>query len=152
MNCHFFNCEVQMMKISISLVLITMLFIGCGKKDESKLTAFSPEAFAYQLDKGWEVDATTRIKGFEQKESENKFKVSISFSVDLVTPTGKIIKDVDKKITDKTENEKIMDIPLETQFDLDTTYLPGNYKVVFNIKDVNTQQTTTSTAGFKLGE
>lgn len=120
-------------------------------KQEMKLTAFSPEAFAYELDKGWEVDATTRIKGFTQIESDNKYKAKISFTVDLITPAGKTIKDVDKKIADKIGGEKMMDTGLETQFDLDTTYVSGKYKVVFNIKDMNSGKTTTSSAEFQLG-
>ena len=121
-------------------------------KEENKLTAFSPEAFAYQLDKGWEVDATTRVKGFTQIESNKKYKANISFTVDLLTPDGKTIKDVDKKIKDKLENEKMMDIGLDSQFDLDTTYAQGKYKVLFHIKDVNSGDTTSSAASFQLGD
>ncbi len=140
-----------MKSLLTGLIVITVFLIGCGKKQEAKLTAFSPEAFAYQLDNGWEVDATTRVKGLTQVETNKKYKTKISFTVDLITPDGKTIKDVDKKIMDKLENEKIMDIGLDSQFDLDTTYAPGKYKVLFHIKDVNSGDTTSSIAGFQLG-
>jgi len=45
-----------------------------------------------------------------------------------------------------------MDIPLEAQFELDSTYAEGEYKVIFNIKDAATDQTTISMSAFRLSK
>ena len=50
------------------------------------------------------------------------------------------------------KNEKMSDVDLETQFDLDSTYAEGNYKVIFIVKDMNTEQTAKSSAEFVLEE
>ena len=49
------------MKKFILLTLTVLLFTACSKKEE-KFEAFSTEAFAYDLDGSWEVNATVRIK------------------------------------------------------------------------------------------
>jgi hypothetical protein len=43
-----------------------------------------------------------------------------------------------------------MDIPLEAQFELDSTYAEGEYKIIFNIKDVFSNNIAVSTASFVI--
>ena len=138
------------MKVLIILFLSTLIFYSCSKKEPVKVETFSPEAFAYDIGEGWEVNATTRVKGFVQNEKGDMYTATLAFNVDLVTPKGDTIKSLISRVEDKTDKEKMSDIPLEAQFDLDSTYAFGNYKVVFKIKDVLSNQTATSTASFKL--
>lgn len=129
-------------------LLYVIIFIGCGKKDDSKLEAYNAEAFAYDLGESWEVNATTRVKGFFQKEDNGTFKALLSYDIDLITADGDTIKSLISRTEDKTKNEKMSDVDLETQFDLDSTYAEGTYKIIFNVKDINTQQTAKSAAEF----
>ena len=140
------------MKVLIILFLSTLIFYSCSKKEPVKVETFSPEAFAYDIGEGWEVNATTRVKGFVQNEKGDMYTATLAFNVDLVTPKGDTIKSLISRVEDKTDKEKMSDIPLEAQFDLDSTYAFGNYKVVFKIKDVLSNQTATSTASFKLSK
>ncbi len=135
--------------ISIS-ILICLVITACSKKEETKLTAFSQEAFAYDLGNGYEVNASTRVKGFEQKNEGEKYSASISYSVDLITPNNDTTKSMFKKTLDKTDNEKIIDLPLEAQFDLDSTSAKGNYKVLYKIEDKNSGQAITTSINFKV--
>ena len=96
------------------------------------------------------MNATTRVKGFTQNERENNYSATIAFDIDLITPAGDTIKALISRVEDKTDKEKLTDIPLEAQFDLDTTYAAGDYKVIFNVKDVMSNQTAKSTASFQL--
>ncbi len=134
------------------LAFFTYVFIlaGCGKDEQTKLEAYNAEAFAYDLGESWEVNATTRVKGFFQKEEGGTFTALLSYEIDLVTPAGDTIKSMISRTEDKMKNENMMDVDLETQFDLDSTYAEGNYRVIFNVKDMNTQQTATSSAEFVL--
>ena len=141
------------MKYLLSLFFIGLfLFTSCGKKEESKLEAYNAEAFAYDLGESWEVNSTTRVKGFFQKEENGTFTALLSYDIDLVTATGDTIKSLISRTEDKMKNEKMSDVDLETQFELDSTYIEGNYKVIFNVKDMNTQQTAKSSAEFVLEE
>ena len=135
-----------------ALIIYIFFFAGCGKDEETKLEAYNAEAFAYDLGESWEVNATTRVKGFFQKEENGTFTALLSYDIDLVTAVGDTIKSLISRTEDKMKNEMMSDVDLETQFDLDSTYAEGNYKVIFNVKDVNTAQTAKSSAEFVLEE
>lgn len=138
-----------MKALMISTILLLFIISGCSKKEE-KLEVFNAEAFAYDLGDGWEVDATTRVKGFKQTEKDDKYYAKISYIIDLVKPDGETIKSVVSKTEDKENDEIFMDVPVEIQFDLDSTYHDGDYKVIFNIKDAETGKTASASATFKL--
>ncbi len=134
------------------LFLVTILFLGCNPKESTKLQAFSPEAFAYDLGDGWEVNASIRIKGFTQNESAGKFSTSINYKIDLEKPDGKLVKEIFKNKLEKKSGEKFLDLPVEVQFELDSTYSAGKYKIIFNIEDLNSKQIITAQKEFELGE
>jgi hypothetical protein len=138
-----------MKALLISAIGLLLLFNACSK-EEKKLEVFNAEAFAYDLGNSWEVDATTRVKGFKQNESENKFTATLSYNIDLVKPSGDTLKSLISKTEDKVNDEAFIDAPVEIQFDLDSTYTDGEYKLIFNIKDAETGQTASASASFKL--
>ena len=123
-----------------------------SKKDAAKLEAFNPEAFAYDLDVNWEVNAIVNIKGFQQRknESDDTFQTSISYSANIESPEGKIFENLYSDNVDISVKEKLMDLPIEVQFELDSTYSMGKYRVIFNIKDNNSGKSISGTAEFSL--
>ncbi len=127
-----------------------VLLIGSCAKEEKKIEVFNAEAFAYDLGDSWEVDATTRVKGFKQNEADNKFKATLTYDIDLVKPAGDTVKSLISRTEDKVNDEEVMDVPIEIQFDLDSTYKDGDYKIIFNIKDAETGQTGSASAAFSL--
>ena len=141
-----------MKAVVLILSFLMVVLVSCSKKEETKLTAFSSEAFAYDLGDSSEVDATTQVKGFQQKEENNNYFATISYDIDLVTPKGDTLKSLISKIVDRTQKEKISDTELNAQFDLESIYVNGSYKVIFRIKDVLSGKSTVATAGFKLGD
>ncbi len=138
-----------MKSIILSSFCLILLIGSCGK-EEKKLAVFNAEAFAYDLGDSWEVDATTRVKGFKQTGADNKFKATLSYDIDLVKPAGDTIKALISKTEDKVNDEEVMDVPIEIQFDLDSTYRDGDYKIIFNMKDAETGQTASASASFSL--
>ena len=82
------------MKKFILIILGLFAIIACSKKQE-KLELFSAESFAYSMDKGWDMNASVRVKGFEQDESGKGFKAKLSYSVDLETSDGKLVEGID---------------------------------------------------------
>jgi hypothetical protein len=140
------------MNRTIAYLLFTFLVImlSCGKED-SKLEAFNPEAFAYDLGGDWEVNAMVNIRGFEQRESSAKlYEASISFSADIITPRGETVKNLYSDTVNVSLDEEIMDIPLEVQFDLDSTYSLGKYRIIINIVDNFSGNSVKSSAEFDL--
>lgn len=141
------------MKYIISVIFISALFFAsCSKKETPKITAFSPEAFAYDLGDSSEVDASVRVKGFAQKEENGKYGATIAYDIDLITPSNDTLKSLISRVVDKLNNEQLSDLPLEVQFDLDSTYVKGAYQLIFNITDAQSGSTTKAVANFKLGE
>ncbi|MFN3695371.1 MAG: hypothetical protein ACK4UV_10215 [Ignavibacterium sp.] len=131
------------MKILFSLIIALLLITSCGKKEE-KFEAFSTEAFAYDLGGSWEVNATVRIKGFNQiidKETGN-YAATISLVVDLIKPDSSVEAGKFSYVHTETSKEKISDVGLEAQFVLDSTYQEGIYKIIFHIKDANSDNQT----------
>lgn len=139
------------MKYLILFFLTVILFISCNKK-EDKFEAFSTEAFAYDLVGSWEVNATVRIKGFtqiEDKETGN-YAATISLIVDMVKPDSSVEKGKFSYVHTETSKEKISDIGLEAQFELDSTYQEGDYKIIFHIKDANSDNQTSIETDLEL--
>ncbi len=127
--------------------------IACAK-DELKLETFSPEAFAYDLGEKWEVNALVNVKGFEQREHNKKqlFEASLTLSADIKTPDGTLIDGVYADTINVNHLEEILDIPLEVQFELDSTYSLGKYQVIINIIDEYSKNIVTTSVEFVLTE
>jgi hypothetical protein len=139
------------MKSFLLYILILFSVISCNKKEEVKFVAFSPEAFAYDIGDGWEVNATINVKGFEKKERDDGNFVSLSYSIDLINPDGDSTKSIFSDLKEINEQE-ITDVQLEAQFELDNSSVQGKYSLLFNIKDNNSGKTTSAEAEFKLEE
>ena len=139
------------MKYFIALIFIAFLISGCSK-EEVKLEAFSPDAFAFDIGDTWEVNAQVNVKGFNEKEIEGTFYVSITYSVDLILPDDKKIENIFNNTEEVTKEEEIIDVQLEVQFELDSNYTDGKYKLLFNIRDNFSEQTADAFVEFDLTE
>lgn len=137
------------MKIIISSIILFFLITSCGKKEEVKFEAFSPEAFAYDIGDSWEINATVNARGFVKKEVGDELSASLGFSVDLIEPDGTEKLDVffdSKEVTSK----ELIDMQLEAQFELDYDSPDGLYKIVFNITDKYSGETVKAEVEFEL--
>lgn len=134
-----------------TLLLLTgfILVIACSRKFE-KFELISAESFAYSMDSGWELNASVRAKGFEQDEEDNKFTAKLSYFADLQTPDGKLFEKISSSVIDKTSDEKLIDLPIETQIKLDSTFKTGIYKITFFVKDERTGKKAHISSFFEL--
>ncbi len=139
------------MKYLLALIFIAFFINGCSK-EEVKLEAFSPESFAFDIGDRWEVNALVNVRGFVQKEADGTFSASVQYSVDMVTPNEKTIANIFEDGKETKQEEEIADIPLEVQFELDSTYSVGEYKLIINIEDNYSEQTTEAIIEFDLTE
>ncbi|MBZ0199219.1 MAG: hypothetical protein K8H86_05075 [Ignavibacteriaceae bacterium] len=140
------------MKFSFfSLFVFSILFFSCGKDEPVELTAFNSEAFAYDIGDSWEVNASARIKGFQQSEKNDNYSIHLTYSADLIKSGGDTLKNIYEGVIEKSENESLMDVPMEAQFELDSAYMAGEYEVLFFVKDELSGRTAKTSAKFKLG-
>lgn len=137
------------MKKYIALLFLLIAISACSKKEE-KLELFSAEAFAYSMESGWELNASCRVKGFDQNEDGSQFKAKLSFTIDLQTPDGKLLQGAGEGLIDKNAKERISDLPVETQLELDSSYVPGKYLVIFNVSDDFSGKTVSIKKEFEL--
>ena len=141
------------MKKLLPLLLLALLISSCGKKESATLKVYNTEAFAYEIGDGsYELNSTTQVKGFKQNENDQQFTASLAYQVDLVKPNGEVVKGVVSKTEKKVEKEKMSDTQLEAQFDIDSTYTAGTYKLIFRVRDMLSEQADSSSAEFKIGE
>jgi hypothetical protein len=138
------------MKLFLFFALSAIIFCSCTKEPTVKVEISNAEAFAFDLGNLWEVNATAIVKGFAQNREGDNYLATIAYDVDLITPAADTIKSMISRVEDKTNHERITDLKLEVQFELDSTYSEGDYIIIFNIKDVNSGQTTNSPASFTL--
>jgi hypothetical protein len=136
-------------KILISSLFIFFLFTSCGKKEEVKFEAFSPEAFAYDIGDSWEVNATVNVKGFVKKEIGEGFSASFDYTVDLVGPDSLQVDAIFADTKEVTDIE-LIDVQLEAQFELDYNSPEGLYQITFNISDNNSGERTSAQTQFEL--
>lgn len=139
-----------MKKQFILLLTITLFFIGCSKDEPLELNGINPEAFAFNLGDMWEVNASVILKGFKLEEKNNTYSVSIDYSVDLIKPNGEKVENLFADNFEKSFEEKVKDVKLEAQFELDDNFEPGNYKVVFKINDLLNNSSTSVEKDFVL--
>ncbi|HEX2866706.1 MAG TPA: hypothetical protein VHO03_06670 [Ignavibacteriales bacterium] len=125
-----------MKKIALFFILSLAAFSSCGKNTGGKLEAFSPEAIAMNAPEGWEVTATVRVKGFGEEIQDKTHKAKLAYSVDLVTPQGKTLNSFVEDTTKYDQQEEFIDLPVEAQMELDSTFTTGRYKVIFHVKDL----------------
>lgn len=124
------------MKMTAILSILSLfIFFSCSKKSENKLVLSNHDAYAFSVENGWEVTTSVMVKGFMQTSKNGKNYAQLSYSVDLVKGNGDTVKSV---ASDKAEDEnadELSGIKVEAQIELDSTYTPGKYKVIFNIQD-----------------
>jgi hypothetical protein len=132
------------------LILSGVFFYSCTKEQTAKVEITSTEAFAFDLGDLWEVNATAIVKGFAQNQEADTYLATIAYDIDLVTPSADTITAFISRVEDKTHHERITDMKLEAQFELDSNYADGDYTIVFNIKDVISGQTAVSSSSFTL--
>lgn len=141
-----------MKRLLVLMSAVLIIFAGCSKKADVKLTAFSTEAFAYGMGDSSEVDATTRVKGFQQDQKGGLYFSTLSYDIDIVTSKGDTVKSIVSRVVDKSSKEKLSDTQLDTQFDVGPNFVKGKYVLIFRIKDALSGAATFTTANFDLGD
>lgn len=130
-------------------VIIIFTFSACSE-DEVKFELTNPEVFAYDLGDEWEVNTSVVVKGFQVKESDQKYISKLSFNLNLNTPDGVTLKSMAKGVKDSSFDEKKNDLSLDAQFSLDSSYALGTYKLIINIKDELSQKSLQIEKDFEL--
>jgi hypothetical protein len=137
------------MKKLIIIAIVFLSLFACSEP-EPNLELFNPEAFAYDIGDSWEVNATVNAKGFLQKEVEDIFQIKLSYSVDLVTPESDSINSIFNDVIEEINDEEIVDMALEAQIEIDSTFSEGIYVLLFNVKDEFSNQTKSIKVNFNL--
>jgi hypothetical protein len=141
------------MKKVLSFAIIILFVLAACSKQEVKFETLSSEAFAYDIGNGTsEVNASVRVKGFTQNEKNGEYSSSISFTVDLQKPDSSIVKSIFHDVHKESDHEPISDVGLESQFDLNSTYTEGNYKLIYNITDDISKNKLTATVSFDISK
>ena len=131
-------------------IFAALTIFSCSKEQE-KLEIFSEEAFAFYLEENWELNASARIKGFTQQEDEqDNYIAKLSYSINIITPAADTLTNIDYGLIDELSEEEMVDLVLETQIEIDTSFAVGKYKIVFIVDDNFSPRTVTSEKEFGL--
>ena len=117
------------------VIIPLLLFITACSKEERKMELFSPEAFAYTMENGWELNISCQVRGYQLFEDKGKHYSKLTFVIDLKKPDGTIINNVQSGKIEQLAKEEDSDIQLNVQIKLDEKYKPGNYLAIINFRD-----------------
>ncbi len=139
------------MKKTLFIIFISLLLFSCA--EEEPLELFSPEAFAFTLDSGWELNASVNVKGFRQIEDDNDiFHASLNYFVDFVTPENDTLKRFDFGSIVEESEEEFLDLTIEVQAEIDSNFSTGLYSLIFYVKDQYSEKDTNIVKVFELSE
>ena len=138
------------MKKTILFISLFLLF-ACSE-EEPKLEVYNAEAFAFQLDSEWELNASAQVKGFKQVEEAEEYIAKLSYYANLVTPSGDLLEEIDYGMIDKKSEEELIDTQLEIQVVLDSSFATGEYTLQIVVLDDYTEQQDSTEVKFDLSE
>lgn len=129
-----------MRAVNYYLLIYLFIFIyACSKKPEPKLELFSPQAFAFDLGEGYEINASLNAKGFRQDVVEDSFLFLLHYRADIITPERDTITVTSRLLEEKSESA-FSDIPIQFQIEIDSSFSLGNYKLIVYVTDSLSQQ------------
>lgn len=131
-------------------IILLFGFWACSSKPEPNLKLSNPEAFAFAIEDIWEVNATVIAKDFTQKKTDDVFIAKLSYTVDIVTVESDTLKSIFDDWSEEENSEEFIDMALEAQLELDTTFGEGSYKLIFHVKDEFSNQTKSIEVKFDL--
>lgn len=145
------NSGALNMKKIITSILFSFLIISCT--EEKPLELFSPEAFAFSLDSGWELNASVNVKGFNQVEDDEDFyHANLNYSVDFITPENDTLKRFDFGSIVEKSDEEFLDLTIEVQAEIDSNFTSGLYTLIFYVSDQYSEKDTSIVKVFELSE
>lgn len=133
-------------------LLILILFLFACSEEEPKLEVYNPEAFAFQIDSEWELNASAQVKGFKQVEEDEEYIAKLSFYANLITPSGDLLEEIDYGMIDRKSEEELIDTQLEIQVVLDSSFATGEYTLQIIVLDDYTEQQDSTQVKFNLTE
>jgi hypothetical protein len=139
------------MKPHILIFLLILILLSACSGEDPQIVLSSPEAFAFTLEEGWELNATVIAMGFQQNEDDNdNYNASLSFTIDLVTPSDSLSRIDSGEMDESQEEEPLTDIMIESQIELNSNFPTGDYKIIFYVTDNLSQTKDTAHVNFKL--
>ncbi len=118
------------------MFLIALLFlVSCTKEEDKKIEVGNLEAFAFQLDKGWELNASAIVKDFKIDKVEDNYKSKLSYYINITQPDSSIVEEADYGIIDISESEEKNEHQLNIQIEFDSGFGSGNYEMLLIVMD-----------------
>ena len=128
----------------ILLIFLFAFGVYSCSSEEPKLELFSPDAFAFSLEDGWELNASVNVKGFKQVSENDVYSSSVSYLIHLITP-GDTIYNVDYGILNEKSDEELLDLTIDSQIEFNSNFPSGNYQLLVFAEDMlNTNKDTAS--------
>lgn len=119
----------------LGLLFISVLLVSCSET-KTEFEVVNPAVGVFDLGDSWEVNISFVVKGPELKKEGDNFNSKISFVMDLVKPNGEIIINKTNGLSESNFNESKKDVSVNAQFELDSTFVSGKYKMIINVKDL----------------
>jgi hypothetical protein len=134
---------------NLTIVFIAFIVAVSCEPEKLKLELFSPDAFAFTMEDGWELTATVNVRGFKQKSENDIYKSRVSYLIHVITPTDTIYN-ADYGVLEKSSDEEMMDITIESQIEFNSNFDTGEYMLLLFAEDQFNANKDTVTIPFTL--
>jgi len=138
-----------MKNVLLATLVFVVLLTACSE-EEKKLKLFSPDAFAFQLEEGWELNASVQVTGFTLEESNEDYIARLSYYINIITPSGELLEEIISDLITKDLDEEVSDLTIDAQVEMDSSFSMGTYKLIFYVTDDYTGQETSIEKTFVL--
>jgi hypothetical protein len=133
---------------NLIFLFIGVILFSCAQ-EKLKLELFSPDAFAFTMDDGWELNAAVNVKGFKQNNKDDIYMSKVSYLIHIVTPTDTIYK-ADYGVLEESSKEEMMDKTIESQIQFGSNFQAGDYMLIVFAEDQFNANKDTVTIPFTL--
>ncbi len=138
------------MKKLLLIAAIVMFAFACSKPNVP-MELFSPDAFAFEVDNGYELNTSIRVKGFNKVDTAEVEEATVNYMLNIITADNDTIKNVYAgKVSGEGDDEEFMEMEIEVQVLLDASFESGKYTLEFLAQDNNSTEKDTSVIGFEL--
>lgn len=128
--------------VVLSIILIT----SCSDEKQPELKIENLDAFAYYVEDYWELNASVIVSGFKINETGGERSVKLSYYIDLISPSGELLEEVDYGMVDEILEDDAEDVKIDIQLFVDEGFETGQYKFLLYVNDdLSTSQASDTT-------
>jgi len=132
------------------IILIFLMGLTFCSTPVRRFKLLKGKALVEKTNRGFKITSTIKTVGFNLEKLNDNYSAHLSYAVNLITPAGDTLFDVDNGMIDRDSTNRIDTILIKSSIELDSSYLTGNYVVMFSVQDNNGNKKASARIGLSV--